>query len=82
MYDRFSRPTVKAFISVLALNTPLKVFSEYDDKIIYGRCYKNADRDTSFEVFNIDELFNKFGEYIVDHSAIRDNILYIEIIKE
>lgn len=77
-----NRPTVIQFVSVLALNTPLKVFSETDDKIIYGRCYKNADRDTSFEIFSIDELFNKFGEYIVDYSAIRDNILYIEIIKE
>lgn len=82
MNDRFSRPTVKAFVSVLALNTPLKVFSETDDKIIYGRCYKGADRDTTFEVFSIDELFDKFGDYIVDYSAIRDNMLYIEIVKE
>lgn len=77
-----SRPTVKAFVSVLALNTPLKIFSEYDDKIIYGRCYKGADRDNTFEVFSIDELFDKFGEYIVDYLAIRDNMLYIEIVKE
>lgn len=77
-----NRPTVIQFVSVLALNTPLKVFLETDDKIIYGRCYKNVNRDTSFEVFSIDELFDKFGEYIVDYSAIRDNILYIEIIKE
>lgn len=82
MYDRFSRPTVKAFISVLALNTPLKVFSETDDKTIYGRCYKGADRDITFEVFSINELFDKFGDYIVDYSAIRDNMLYIEIVKE
>lgn len=82
MCDRFSRPTVKAFISVLALNTPLKVFSLPDDKIIYGRCYNGADRDTTFEVFSIDELFDKFGEYIVDYSAIRDNMLYIEVVKE
>lgn len=74
------RPTVKAFVSVLALITPLKI--EYDDKIIYGRCYKGADRDTTFNVFSIDELFEKFGEYIVDYSCIRDNILYIEIVKE
>lgn len=82
MHDSFSRPTVKAFVSVLALNTPLKVFSEYDDKIVYGRCYKGADRDTTFDVFSINELFDKFGEYIVDYSAIRDNMLYIEIVKE
>lgn len=82
MRDRFSRPTVKAFISVLALNTPLKVFSETDDKIVYGRCYKGADRDTTFDVFSINELFDKFGDYIVDYSAIRDNMLYIEIVKE
>ena len=77
-----TRPTLKAFVSVLALNTPLKIFSEYDDKIVYGRCYKGADRDTTFEVFSIDELVDEFGEYIVDYSAIRDNILYIEIVKE
>lgn len=78
-----NRPTVIQFVSVLALSTPLKVFfSVIDDKIIYGRCYKNADRDTAFEVFSIDELFNKYGEYIVDYATIRDNILYIEIIKE
>ena len=82
MNDRFSRPTLKAFVSVLALNTPLKIFSEYDDKLIYGRCYKGADRDTTFEVFSIDELFNKFGEYIVDYSCIRDGMLHIEIVKE
>lgn len=82
MNDRLSRPTVKAFVSVLALNTPLKIFSETDDKIIYGRCYKGADRDTTFDVFSINELFVNFGEYIVDYSAIRDNILYIEIVKE
>ncbi len=76
------RPTVKAFVSVLALNTPLKIFSVCDDKIVYGRCYKGADRDASFEVFSINELFDKFGEYIVDYSAIRDNMLYIEIVKE
>ena len=76
------RPTLKAFVSVLALNTPLKIFSETYAKIIYGRCYKGADRDTTFEVFSIDELFEKFGEYIVEYSAIRDNMLYIEIIKE
>jgi len=82
MNDRFSGPTVKAFVSVLALSTPLKIFSETDDKIIYGRCYKGADRDVTFEAFSINELFDKFGEYIVDYSAIRDNMLYIEIIKE
>ena len=82
MYDRFSRPTVKAFISLLALNTPLKVFSLPDDKIIYGRCYKGADRDTTFEVFSIDELFDKFGKYVVDFVSIRFGILYIEIVKE
>lgn len=82
MDDRFSRPTLKAFVSILALNTSLKVFSETDDKIIYGRCYKDADRDTTFEVFSINELFDKFGEYIVDFSAIRDGMLYIEIVKE
>lgn len=82
MYDRFPRPTVKQFVSVLSLNTPLKVFSLIDDKIIYGRCYKGADRDTTFEVFSIDELFDKFGEYAVDFSSIRFNTLYIEIVKE
>lgn len=82
MNDRFSRPTLKAFVSVLALNTPLQIFLEYDDKLIYGRCYKGADRDTTFEVFSIDELFNKFGECIVDYSCIRDGMLYIEIVKE
>lgn len=82
MHDRFSRPTVKAFISVLALNTPLKVFSLTDDKIIYGRRYNGADRDTTFEVFSIDELIDKFGEYIVDFSSIRFGTLYIEIVKE
>lgn len=80
MNDRFSRPTLKAFVSVLALNTPLKVTTECDDKLIYGRCYKGADRDTTFEVFSINELFDKFGEYIVDFSAIRDNTLYIYIL--
>ena len=79
MYDR---PTVIQFVSVLSLNTPLKVFSETDDKIIYGRCYKDADRDMTFDVFSINELFDKFGEYIVDYSIIRDNMLYIEIVKE
>ena len=75
---------LKDFVSVLALNTPLKIFSEYNDKLIYGRCYKGADRDTTFEVFSINELFDKFGEYIVCFSAIRDNTLYIyiEIVKE
>lgn len=34
MNDRFSRPTLNAFVSVLALNTPLKIFSKYDDKLI------------------------------------------------
>lgn len=80
MIDRL--PTVRAFVSVLALNMPLKVFSATDDKIIYGRCYKGADRDITFDVFSINELFDKFGDYIVDYSAIRDNMLYIEIVKE
>lgn len=73
---------LKDFISVLALSTPLKVITESDDIIVYGRCYKDADRDTTFEVFSINELFDKFGEYIVDYSAIRDGMLYIEIVKE
>lgn len=77
-----NRPTVIQFVSVLALNTPLKVVSETDGKIIYGRCYNGADRDTTFEVFSIDELFDKFGEYIVDYSAICYNKLYIVIVKE
>lgn len=74
--------TLKDFVSVLALNTPLKVITEYDDNTIYGWCYKGADRDNTFEVFSINELFDKFGEYIVDYSAIRDGMLCIEIVKE
>lgn len=78
----YNRPTVIQFISILSLNTPLKVFSLTDDKIIYGRCYKGADRDTTFEVFSVNELFDKFGDYIVDFSSIRFGTLYIEIVKE
>ena len=73
---------LKDFVSVLGLNTPLKIFLEYDDKLVYGRCYKGADRDGTFEVFSINELFEKFGEYVVDYSAIRDNMLYIAIVKK
>lgn len=73
--------TLKDFVSVLALNTPLKVTTEYNDNVIYGRCYKGADRDNTFKVFSIDELFDKFGEFIVVYSCIRDGILYIDIYK-
>ena len=72
---------LKDFISVLALNTPLKVTTEDIDIVLYGRCYKGADRDTTFEVFSIDELFEKFGDCVVVYSCIRDNILYIDIDK-
>ena len=75
-----NRPTVIQFVSVLALNTPLKVTTE-DDIVLYGRCYKGADRDNTFEVYTIDELFEKFGDYVVVYSCIRDNILYIDIDK-
>lgn len=69
------------FISVFALNTPLKVTTEYDDKVIYGQCYKGAYRDTTFEVFSIEELIEKFGNYAVIFSCIRNNILDISIDK-
>lgn len=75
-------PLLKDFVSVLALSTPLKVITNEDvDIVLYGRCYKGADRDTTFEVFSIDELFEKFGDYSVIFSCIRDNILYIDIHK-
>lgn len=69
---------LKQFIAVFALNTPIKVVTD-GDFVLYGRCYKDADHDTSFEVFSINELFDKYGEYIVIFSFIRDGILYIEI---
>lgn len=74
-------PLLKDFVSVLSLSTPLKVTTEDDDIVLYGRCYKGAERDTTFEVFSIDELFEKFGDYAVTFSCIRDNILYIDIHK-
>lgn len=73
---------LKDFVSVLALNTPLKVTTEDIDIVLYGRCYKGADRDNTFDVFSIDELFEKYGNYVVIYSNIRDNILYIDIEKE
>jgi hypothetical protein len=74
-------PLLKDFVSVLALNTPLKVTTEDDSIVLYGRCYKNADHDNTFVVYSIDELFEKFGNYFVVYSCIRDNILYIDIDK-
>ena len=73
---------LKDFVSVLSLNMPLKVTTEDTDIVLYGRCYKGADRDNTFEVFSIDELFEKFGDYVVIYSNIRDNILYVDIEKE
>lgn len=67
---------LKDFISVLALSMPLKVIKE---KVIYGRCYKGADRDTSFEVFSIDELFDKYGDCKVFYSSICNGVLHILI---
>ena len=72
---------LKDFVSVLSLTMPLKVTTEDTATVLYGRCYKGADRDTTFEVFSIDELFEKFGDYVVVYSCIRDNILYIDIDK-
>lgn len=72
---------LKDFVSVLSLSMPLKVTTEDINIVLYGRCYKGADRDNSFEVFSIDELFEKFGDYVVVYSCIRDNILYIDIDK-
>lgn len=72
--------TLKDFVSVCALSMPLKIRIECDDEmLVYGRCYKGADRDTTFKVFSIDELFEKFGNYAVTFSNIRDGILYIDI---
>ena len=72
---------LKDFVSVLSLSMPLKVTTEDTNIVLYGRCYKGADRDTTFEVFSVDELFEKFGDYVVIYSCIRDNILYIDIDK-
>lgn len=72
---------LKDFVSVLSLSMPLKVTTEDTNIVLYGRCYKGADRDTTFEVFSVSELFEKFGDYVVVYSCIRDNILYIDIDK-
>lgn len=71
---------LKDFITVFALTTRIKVIVE-NEIIVYGRCYKGADRDTTFDVFSIDELLDKYGDYVVNFSFIRDNMLYIEIDK-
>lgn len=68
---------LKDFISVLALNMPLIV--RIEDKVIYGRCYKGADRDNSFDVFSIDELFDKYGDYKVFYSCIINSVFHIFI---
>ena len=72
---------LKDFVSVLSLSMPLKVTTEDTDIVLYGRCYKGVDRDTTFKVFSVGELFEKFGDYVVVYSCIRDNILYIDIDK-
>lgn len=69
---------LKDFIIVFSLNTPIKVIIE-NEVIIYGRRYKGADRDNTFDAFSIEELLNKYGDYVVDYSYIRDNILCIGI---
>lgn len=74
-------PLLKDFVSVLSLTTPLKVTTEDESIVLYGRCYKGADRDTTFEVFSVGELFEKFGDYVVIFICVRDNILYIDIDK-
>lgn len=73
---------LKDFVSVLSLATPFKVINNNGDILIYGRCYRGADRDNTFKVFSIDELFEKYGDYVVIFSNIRERILYIDIAKE
>lgn len=72
---------LKDFVSVLALSMPLKVTIDGYSVVIYGRCYKGADCDTTFKVFSVNELFEKFGEYVVIFANIRDGVLYVDIEK-
>lgn len=72
---------LKDFISIIAGDTPLKVTTESDDVIIYGQMYKGSDRDTSFTVFDIEELYDKYGDYAAIYTYIDKGVLIICIDK-
>lgn len=74
--------SLRDFVTVLSFTTPFKVTIDDGRTVLYGRCYKGADRDNTFKVFSVGELLDMYGDYAVIFSHIIENILYIDIDKK